>query len=92
MLGNGLFWAGNVQFILTILPPVYSVKAQAAVGVCYLGIGSGVGSLVSGFILAYTNLTTLLSIAAFLSFLGLTILYLGKKYQPIRVPIVIKEV
>ncbi len=92
MLGNGLFWAGNVQFIRTILPPAFSVKAQAAVGVCYLGIGSGVGSMMSGLILAYTNLTTLLSLAALLSFLGLVILYLGKKYQPTQVPIMVKEV
>lgn len=92
MLGNGLFWAGNVQFIRTILPPQYSVKAQAAVGVCYLGIGSGIGSILSGLILAHTNLTTLLSIATGLSFLGLAILYLGKKYRPTDVSIVIEEV
>ena len=74
MLGNGLFWAGNIQFIRTILPAKDAVKAQAAVGVCYLGIGSGVGSLLSGVILEATNLTTLLATASFFSLISMVCL------------------
>lgn len=81
MLGNGLFWAGNIQFIRTILPAKDAVKAQAAVGVCYLGIGSGVGSLLSGVILEATNLTTLLATASFFSLIGFFILLSGQKYE-----------
>ena len=81
MLGNGLFWAGNIQFIRTILPAKDAVKAQAAVGVCYLGIGSGVGSLLSGVILEATNLTTLLATASFFSLIGFLLLLSGHKYE-----------
>lgn len=81
MFGNGLFWAGNIQFIRTILPSKYAVKAQAAVGVCYLGIGSGIGSPLSGVILEWTNLTTLLMVSSLLALTGLIVLYLGKRYQ-----------
>ena len=81
MLGNGLFWAGNIQFIRTILPAKDAVKAQAAVGVCYLGIGSGVGSLLSGVILEATNLTTLLATASFFSLIGFLLLLSGQKYE-----------
>lgn len=81
MFGNGLFWAGNIQFIRTILPSKYAVKAQAAVGVCYLGIGSGIGSPLSGVILEWTNLTTLLMVSSLLALIGLIVLYLGKRYQ-----------
>lgn len=81
MLGNGLFWAGNIQFIRTILPSKDTVKAQAAVGVCYLGIGSGVGSLLSGVILEATNLTTLLTVSSFFALTGFIILLSAKKYD-----------
>lgn len=81
MLGNGLFWAGNIQFIRTILPAKDAVKAQAAVGVCYLGIGSGVGSLLSGVILEATNLMTLLATASFFSLIGFLLLLSGQKYE-----------
>lgn len=81
MLGNGLFWAGNIQFIRTILPSKYAVRAQAAVGVCYLGIGSGIGSPLSGVILEATNLTTLLGVASLFAFVGVLALYYGKKYN-----------
>lgn len=80
MFGNGLFWAGNIQFIRTILPAKYAVKAQAAVGVCYLGIGSGIGSPLSGVILELTNLKTLLFVASLLAFIGVVVLAFGKKY------------
>lgn len=80
MFGNGLFWAGNIQFIRTILPAKYAVKAQAAVGVCYLGIGSGIGSPLSGVILELTNLKSLLSVASLLAFIGVVVLAFGKKY------------
>lgn len=80
MLGHGLFWAGNVQFIRTILPAKYAVKAQAAVGVCYLGVGSGVGSIIGGFILENTSLTFMLLVSFILSVLGIIVLYSGKKY------------
>ncbi|MEG0294288.1 MFS transporter [Enterococcus sp.] len=77
MFGNGLFWAGNIQFIRTVLPAKYSVKAQAAVGVCYLGIGSGIGAPLSGVILEQTNLPTLLAISSLLALVGVGILYIG---------------
>lgn len=80
MFGNGLFWAGNIQFIRTILPAKYAVKAQAAVGVCYLGIGSGIGSPLSGVILELTNLKSLLFVASLLAFIGVVVLAFGKKY------------
>ncbi len=78
MLGNGLFYAGNIQFILKYLPADCTVKAQAIVGACYQGIGSGLGSLLSGLILGMTNLTTLLLISTVLSLLGVLIWGIGK--------------
>ena len=80
MLGYGLFWAGSVYFIREVLPAQYSVKAQAALGVCYMGIGSGVGSIASGFILSNTSLTTLLIVSTALSFVGTGVFLMGKKY------------
>ena len=77
-LGTGLFWAGNVQFVRTILPAEYFVKAQSAIGICYLGIGSGVGSLLSGTILEYTNLFNLLAVSFLFSFLGVVFMVIGK--------------
>ena len=81
LIGYGLFWAGNVQFIRTVLPPAYTVKAQAIIGVCYLGVGSGVGSVLSGFILEQTNLTSLLTVASILSAVGVLVLLVGRRYQ-----------
>lgn len=75
MFGNGLFWAGNIQFIRTILPVKYAVKAQGAVGACYLGIGSPL----SGMILELTNLKTLLFVTSLLAFIGVVVLDYGKK-------------
>lgn len=83
MLGNGLFWAGSVQFVRTVLPAKYAVKGQASVGMCYLGLGSGVGSILSGVILEATNLTILLGAATVLSFIGFFVLLLGKKYNKV---------
>lgn len=84
MLGNGLFWAGSVQFVRTVLPAKYAVKGQAAVGMCYLGLGSGLGSILSGLILEATNLNILLSISTVLTFSGFFILLLGKKHNQIN--------
>lgn len=81
MLGTGLFWAGNVQFIRTILPANYAVKAQTTVGVCVLGIGSGVGSIASGFILEKTDLETLLFTSFLLSIMAAVVLLLGNRFQ-----------
>ncbi len=77
MFGNGLFWAGNVQFIRMILPANYAVKGQAAVGVCYLGIGSGLGSVLGGWLLEQTNLIVLNTAAFSLSLIGLAVLGFG---------------
>ena len=80
MLGNGLFYAGNIQFILKYLPADMTLKAQTMVGACYQGIGSGLGSLLSGIILGMTNLTTLLLISTILTFVGCVLFGFGVKY------------
>lgn len=79
MFGNGLFWSGNVYFVRSILPPEDTIKAQAMIGMCYLGIGGGVGSILSGAIFEMTNLTTLLTVAFLFSLLGLIVLFCGEK-------------
>lgn len=79
MLGNGLFWVGNVYFVREIMPASLAIKSQSAVGICYLGVASGIGSIVSGQILEYFSLTTLLAVSLIISFSGLIVLIYGIK-------------
>lgn len=79
MFGNGLFWAGNVTFIRHFLPAKYAVKAQAAVGICYQGLGNGIGSILSGYILGISNLQIMMFASLVFSLLGLFILLGGRK-------------
>ncbi|MDH6368052.1 MULTISPECIES: MFS transporter [unclassified Breznakia] len=81
MLGAGLFWAGNVQFVRYLLPAKYAVRAQTLIGICYLGIAGGLGSMLSGWIVQQTNITTLLGISFVFSLLGCVTYFIGMRTQ-----------
>ncbi len=81
MLGAGLFWSGNVQFVRTIIPANYAVRAQALIGVCYLGIASGLGSVLSGWIMQQSDIHILLEVSYIFSLLGACVLFIGTHIQ-----------
>lgn len=62
-LGCGAFWSASVFFVLDNVEKQDLVKGQSLVGLCNVGIGSGVGGLLSGAILQYFGLDALLHTA-----------------------------
>lgn len=91
-LGTGAFWAGNVQFVQSVLPSNSIVRAQSAIGICYLGVGSGAGSFLSGLILKHTNLTILLVVSFLFSLLGTLFMFIGnRQFNKTNVHSVISE-
>lgn len=79
MFGFGLFYAGSVYFVMESLPVQDVVKGTALITVAVNGIGTGVASVYSGWILSAFGLKVLLASGIGLGILGVMMMYLAMR-------------
>jgi len=81
MLGGGLYWSGSVFYVNETISPEDRVKGQSLMTIASTGIGGGVGSVVSGTIMNYYGIDTLLMTGIVCAVIGVAVMTLAMK-QP----------
>lgn len=77
MLGFGLFYAGSVFFVMEQLPSEDVVKGTSLITVAVNGIGTGVGSMICGWIMSVLGLKALLGSGIMFGVAGIFIMSLA---------------
>lgn len=93
MLGAGLYWSGSVYFVNENVEPADRIKGQSLMAIFSTGIGSGVGSLISGWISKRYGIDTLIFSGAICAGMGVVAMFIAMKmsketdnsYRPVTI-------
>ena len=93
MLGAGLYWSGSVYYVNENVEAADRVKGQSLVAIFSTGIGSGIGSLISGWVSKNYGIDTLICAGAVCAGLGVLAMFAAMKmskktsnsYRPITI-------
>lgn len=79
MLGGGLYWSGSVFYVNETISSEDRVKGQSLMTIASTGIGGGVGSVISGTIMNYYDINTLLMTGIVCAIIGVAVMTLAMK-------------
>lgn len=83
MLGAGLYWSGSVYYVNENVSGKDKIKGQSLMAIFSTGVGSGVGSLISGWISQRYNIDILVMTGAACSLVGVVIMFYAMKISKI---------
>jgi len=93
MLGAGLYWSGSVYFVNENVESADRIKGQSLMAIFSTGIGSGVGSLISGWISKRYGIDILIFSGAICAGMGVVAMFIAMKmsketdnsYRPVTI-------
>lgn len=83
MLGAGLYWSGSVYYVNENVSGEDRVKGQSLMAIFSTGIGSGVGSLISGWISEKYNIDVLVITGAVCAFIGVLVMFYAMRVSTV---------
>lgn len=75
MVGAGLYWSGSVYYVNEHVEAVDRIKGQSLMAIFSTGVGSGVGSLISGWISKYYGIDQLVLSGAICAGIGVALMF-----------------
>ena len=75
MVGAGLYWSGSVYYVNEHVEAVDRIKGQSLMAIFSTGVGSGVGSLISGWISKYNGIDQLVLSGAICAGIGVALMF-----------------
>lgn len=83
MLGIGLYWSGSVYYVNENVKPEDKIKGQSLMTIFSTGIGSGAGSLISGWIISGYNIDVLVMTGTVCAAAGVAVMFYAMKKSKI---------
>lgn len=83
MLGAGLYWSGSVYYVNENVSGKDKIKGQSLMAIFSTGVGSGVGSLISGWVSQRYNIDVLVMTGAVCASFGVVIMFYAMKISKI---------
>ena len=77
MLGNGMYWPASVHYLTETIDSADQVKGQALTTIASVNIGAILGSSVSGKLLCYYSIDSVIMFGCICSFIGVIFMYLA---------------
>lgn len=77
MLGNGMYWPASVHYVTETIDSADQVKGQALTTIASVNIGAILGSSVSGKLLCYYSIDSVIMFGCICSFIGVIFMYLA---------------
>ena len=75
MVGAGLYWSGSVYYVNEHVDAEDRIKGQSLMAIFSTGVGSGIGSLISGWISKYYGIDQVILAGAVCAGIGVILMF-----------------
>lgn len=79
MLGNGLYWPTSVFYVNEVISGKDQVKGQSLTNIASVNIGAVLGSVVSGKLLCYFNINSVILFGCICTFIGVIFMFIATR-------------
>lgn len=79
MLGNGLYWPTSVFYVNEVISGKDQVKGQSLTNIASVNIGAVLGSVVSGKLLCYFNINSVILFGCICTFIGVIFMFMATR-------------
>ena len=79
MLGNGLYWPTSVFYVNEVISGKDQVKGQSLTNIASVNIGAVLGSVVSGKLLCYFNINSVILFGCICPFIGVIFMFIATR-------------